>query len=375
MLATGVSVRSVPITVASYNMSFASDQGFYGDMVKSVKGKPGKNTEGGFFPSEARFLRRANSPREFWINAKNHLLAFIMDKKPHIVGLQEMNPTPGIEELCAELPPNYTSKTACVPTNGACLLTVWDKNVLGECVGEPYVADLGETVDDEGTALFVRPVPNGPPGDGGRPISIIKTTKGFVLVNLHGPNKPADSVAGAPAVRKALNLHAQKAGIARTEIQKLFVTGDFNDRAHGISNEAKLSLIGMDLTTGRAKGEGAFSCCYNWDSADTGLADMAAVEAREGGKIPKSLDELAAIAKYKFTGDYCLGSSVSQPLTIVPSPVDENGASIASDHELVYAVFNTTMQGGKRSKGRRSTRKAKAKKSKQAKKSKASRKH
>ena len=76
-----------PIVVGTYNMSWASDQG----NNDPVRGK-----------SEALFLQAVNenNKREFWNNAKDHLMQFIKEKKPLAVGLQEMNvPLSQIEKL------------------------------------------------------------------------------------------------------------------------------------------------------------------------------------------------------------------------------------------------------------------------------------
>jgi hypothetical protein len=61
-----------------------------------------------------------------------------------------------------------------------------------------------------------------------------------------------------------------------------------------------------------------------------------------------------AEANYVYTGDYILAAEgVVTPVVAVPSPQDEEGASVASDHMMVYAVLNMPLQGGKRRKTRK----------------------
>ena len=87
------------------------------------------------------------------------------------------------------------------------------------------------------------------------------------------------------------------------------------------------------------------------------------------GKI--SLGNAGAERNYAYTGDYVLSTHFIKSVTAVKSPLDdeiniEKGASIASDHKLVYAILPMPMAGGRRK--MRKTRKSKARKSKKSRK-------
>lgn len=275
----------------------------------------------------------------------------MLNENPSAVGLQEMNEGADLSiEVISNHPfikANYNVFKACVPANSACILTLWRKD-LGE-KEKSYHADLGETPDISYGQF-----------DKGRPISIIQTTKGYVLINLHSPNKPDDSLKNnANMIRKAIAYHYNEAKLSLpVKADKVYVMGDFNDPHHAINDDMPLKLSEeITLTTGRKQEDKILSCCYNWNSC--GQPPLAK------GEASRSLGEAGALTKYIFTGDYCLGANVVYPLRIVKSPVDGFGASTASDHELVYATFQEISAGGGRKKQtRRSKNKRRSSKSK-----------
>ena len=78
------------VVIGTYNMSFYGDKGFDFNYDHYKQGI-----------SEFAFQRMIdiNNPREFWINTNYHLIKFIKEKEPAMVGLQEMNDTINYIEL------------------------------------------------------------------------------------------------------------------------------------------------------------------------------------------------------------------------------------------------------------------------------------
>jgi hypothetical protein len=82
-----------PITVVSYNMSYASDLGIN---IEQAKKNFDESVGKGFFfsPSELIFLMKyaeIGKPRSCWLKAFDYLKAEILDKKVTVIGLQELN--------------------------------------------------------------------------------------------------------------------------------------------------------------------------------------------------------------------------------------------------------------------------------------------
>lgn len=75
------------VVIGTYNMSFYGDKGFDFNYDHYKLGIP-----------EFAFQRRVikaypNNPRKFWMNTNDQLIEFIKEKKPAMIGLQEMNDT------------------------------------------------------------------------------------------------------------------------------------------------------------------------------------------------------------------------------------------------------------------------------------------
>ena len=388
-------------TIASYNMSFASDLGrvmgsekhFISDSRKRATALGLDNTD------RSSWERAAQLVRHFWTNnAENH--------HPSAIGLQEMNTSAivkvgnpqfagGDERLEAVLEGlGLEFYSANVPGNGGSptLVTVWDGAKLGERT-HVYFADLGLEpsflVENENPAVFNSHL--------GRPITIVCTKGGFTLINLHGPNISAQShTHHMEKLRAAINRHVGLF-IARDGVQinphKLFVMGDFNDPFNAINRNDAL-FIGNIPVHYNTEADGlrrVKSCCYNFNSACpegdlnlqnirhtradgliadeqecyivvndndralnqtlSGLVKTNATNTLHGQNIPEmSVGARGHLANYRFTGDYAMGVNVVESLrTYRPvEPEFQQDVSMESDHEMVYATFASPVAGGRR---------------------------
>jgi len=342
------------IKVISYNISVFSAMGFFGDTVKSTFGDPTPTTDDqkGYYPSEARFLRRATKAKEFFDNAVAHLKNQVDLLHPAAIGIQEYHDST-LNEIKTAI---GDSKYEYVPFakdifNKARTLTIFDRGIFGT-KGEVYESDLGLTQRADSSYLFkpyfseIRDAIKGdirfaenPPGDSGRPISIIKTSNGYFLMNFQGPNRPRlanPSVDVGPLLKEALQIHLTEAEkiLGTIDVQKLIIMCDSNDRAHSI---IPLMLNGVEFTDGHDKESGAKSCCYNIDSCGI---DKDGDPGFQGPSVVESMGEFGRESKYIYTGDYVLSPNIVKSVEAVDSPTHEtDGASKASDHKLVYATI------------------------------------
>jgi hypothetical protein len=279
-----------------------------------------------------------------------------------VIGIQEFHP-PTFGTIMGRLRAMNPNLQACPFTkkikNDAAILTIWDESKLGRLILQ-YHEDIGGTkiageADGDGKPVEVDLFPGGAEGgDGGRPISIIVTDKGFVIMNFHGINRPRlapSPVDVAPLLQQAIEIHARKAGILEMDLRKLIITCDSNDRGHLFSEEDGLILKGLKFHDGHPRAGGAKSCCYNYDSCNLAFPG-------DEGPIPKTMGRLGAEANYSYTGDYVLGVKMAVPVQVIPSPRNpETGESIASDHALVFGVVNVPTSGGKSRRNRNKNRK------------------
>ena len=334
---------------------------FFGNTVKSSISDPTPVSDDsqGYYPSEARFLRRATVENKFFDNAVNHLSNQVRELKPSFIGIQEYydKTLEQIQGVIRAANPNADYEF--VPFqmdifNKARTLTIFDKNVFGPKT-KLYEADLGLTKRSNDENIFVISLT---PGDKGRPITIIKTEKGFFLMNFHGPNRPRLNLQGQPTnvevsilLKEALQIHITEAEktLGPIDTTKLIITCDSNDRAHGINTENPLKLNNTNFHDGHEKEDGAKSCCYNLDSCgiDTPSTEI------------KTMGEDGAESKYIYTGDYVLATNFEIPVTAIDSPQNIDGASEASDHKLVYAKITITDQLSGGSRKRKSTKSSK----------------
>ena len=358
-------------TIASYNMSFASDMGKIMGSEKhfilnglTELGEVGKNQ------------------RKLWENAREFVFRFFTEvPTASACGLQEMNvrekvPTAGgiegIKEQLSTIPDlAFFECVTTTPHGSPTVLTIWNTAKLGD-VTSKFCGDLGEF---PGYAALG-------PQHKGRPISIIHTTNGVTLVNLHAPNVPSDSLKGSPILREAITATIARCGFAdRIDPKKLFIMGDFNDPYNAIRSSQPLVIGGMPLNHSTSDVK-TLSCCYNFNSScpdslynptpeevtrdfDGRMLTASPMECfinrskdnkddnEELSGNPKRMGDRGLLSNYKFTGDYVLGLDISAPLSIwrpVPRPI-----SMESDHEMVMATFRVPASGGGR-RGRKTQR-------------------
>lgn len=346
------------INVISYNISVFSAMGFFGDTVKSTFGPPTPSADvvKGYYPSEARFLRRATKANEFFDNAIGHLAKNVDELDAKLIGIQEYNDETLQQYRTALDKPDSGREYEYVPFtkdifNNAKLLTIFDKKTFGEKEGV-YEADLGLTQLLNGVYIFkpfyteIKEAKEtdprfsaNPPGDSGRPISIIKTKKGYFLMNFQGPNRlrlanPYIDV--GPLLRDALQIHFRNAEQqwGKIDTNKLIITCDSNDKKHKL---IPLHFKHVEFTDGHNGKDGAISCCYNIDSCGI---DKEGDAGFQGPTVVQSMDKFGLESKYIYTGDYVLASHIVRPVEAVDSPVGKDGASNASDHKLVYATVS-----------------------------------
>lgn len=353
--------------VISYNMSVFSAMG-------------DKET---LHASEYSFLRRAEvtpgQPTDFFMNALKDLSSTATRIQAKVIGIQEFHP-PTLDMIMGKLNTMGKFKYHAFSKeimNKAAVLTIWDTE-LGDIEGEPYQQDLifrpdGTLIEGLGLAIKKQLSPTVIlPMDEGRPISIIKTTKGYTLINFHGINRPKYKPDGTEtfldnsAILKTLIAeHCKHANVGQMDPNKIIIMCDSNDREHGINRanplmiETKGGLVRFH--DGNYPRDGAVSCCYNWDSCGVKpnvIPEPAKSTKPFPGKL--SLDATGAEKEYKYTGDYILSANFITPVTAEESNVDPTGASISSDHKLVYAILPMPMAGGRRK--MRKTRKSKERK-------------
>ena len=357
-------------TIASYNMSFASDQG-------AVIG------------SEKHFIINGTTDedkRVLWKNAANFVLHFWQNiPTASAIGLQEMNirelikaKNPefngGLESLIELLEPipnlEWKSCSVDTPFGKPSLLTIWNKTKMGE-FANIYSTDLG--LDENYSSLN--------PKQTGRPLSIVGTSLGYVLINLHGPNVPCDSLLGCPLLRNSIQFHLseyEKKYLDGSNIRadKIFIMGDFNDLHNGIKFSKPL-ILNKSPFIHSSSDKKTLSCCYNFNSTCGDDLFNKKEEIVVNGELvasPKecfinrgpnleqneelkgkarSLGERGLLANYKFTGDYCIGNNLKTTLSIYRP--NANPISMESDHEMVIATFLTASTGGKRTRKQKRT--------------------
>lgn len=328
-------------TIGTYNMSFMSD------LTAPIGPKMAFASEGAFL---ARLYGDEPGRRSFWENAKGLLRSFIIDESPCAIGLQEINKTEGtntgsdaIDQMLLEFP-NYKQICRNVPTNNAGVSIIFNTETLGD--------DVESVIIDN-------------PNQAGRPILMVLTSGGYLLISIHGAQNPGlrlnQTAFNEYMINNNKNTIESKASefIQGKNISQIFIMGDFNDRYDAIKN---ININGMTATY---SGTAPKSCCYNWDSSceDADLEDggfsckePASMKNATGMKI--SLDARGATKNYKYAGDKVFGLNPSSDMVIYrPSP-HADGISKESDHELIYASFGVNSNRNKvNNSGGRRTRK------------------
>ena len=299
---------------------------------------------------------------DFFLNAVTHLHSNASDAA--VIGIQEYHP-PTRSLIMAGFAGYECHEFSHSINNDAKVFTIWKPAILGKKIWA-YDWDLpvkyGESYDKSEGNLIDPAAPGGK--DLGRPISIVFTDKGYFLLNFHGVNVPQSSGKDNSVLRKLIQYHVEKAfELASVKIKftgidanRMIIMCDSNDRSHLINSDTPLELkiMGTNYTfhDGRKSSEGIVSCCYNWDSCGM---------LKEPENNKESLGADGAESKYKFSGDYVLGT---HPISLkaVDSPTDHDGASTASDHKLVICEVkipdtespaSIKVDGGRRFKTRR----------------------
>lgn len=324
------------VTIASYNMSFATGLGL----------KIGSEKK---FIHDALHREKLDDPKELFENSLKMLKTFFEEKKPDFVGLQEVNDTDFspkamgtrnvVNYLCLENSDyEYFIYGQQYENVKPTIMMFWNKKKLGKAV-KSYGGELG--CDEECEENNYNAAQST-----GRPIQMVVTDKDFVLINLHGPNSKKQSMDKMPFLTKKINEFITT-NIKIKNFSKVFIVGDFND-PYGFYGKQGLELSSFPGITLRSRKspeqERILSCCYNYDSADTqlGMYDEGVLTGKPGKFDEKmySLDEIkerGQISTYLFEGDYCLGFTVKKNLSMWRKSLDV--FSKESDHELVWAEF------------------------------------
>ena len=252
-----MTVNTIKHVIATYNMSFASDQNLDPDRADVYE------SEGAFT------LQNAQNTRAFWLEALELIKHFWENENnASVMGLQEMNKDIGAKDVETAMGKinNKKNKHIKVVTEEVttkfgkpAVTIIWDSEKLGDIKDGPYIADLiGE----------YKEVKANPPG--GRPIIIIYTTKGYLLINCHGQNIPDASKKTMKDFREQLNVHINKFlkdNISDINPSKVFLMGDLNDRYDAINDGILITLNNGKQFKLSYKGDAPKSCCHNWDSS------------------------------------------------------------------------------------------------------------
>jgi hypothetical protein len=356
------------ITVGTFNMSFAGDLGL------NPRRADARESEAAFHLSNPAFSAGPDvKSRNFWINATKFVEQFLALPNFGALGLQEMNMTTTNESGTGHIE-YIVSKYSDIRCKAeeivagsvkTSLMILWNSKLMGE-LNKSYSADLTykhtEVPKPDGTLVT----------QSGRPIVMVLTTNGYLLINVHGPNVPDASKATMKDFKDAIQQHVSNfMGDTPIKNGKIFLMGDLNDRYDAIQ------LI--ELTFGGAKhnltynGKAPYSCCHNWDSSCSGTELEPVypigrpVEGNPIGtcKVPKDeagnpytlaglgtrylMNGEGNLANYRYMGDKVFGEIPASDIRLfIQEP--ERIASKESDHEPVAAEFKTpsVMIGGRR---------------------------
>ncbi len=327
------------ITVASYNMSFMSDKGF-------------KSSDRNW-SSEGAFLSRLDpaGSRDYWLNALELLNDFMKKHNDCIIGLQELNQTE----------PNSKQGSDAINT------------MLQQHDGYIQVGNFVEAKDDTpGLSIIYNEKIFGKVikkqiydlvKGKGRPRLFVLTEKGYLFINIHG-NQDAKKTTEKDVFNRVIirdNVNNLKRDLNDflinediTKIEGIFLMGDFNDRYDAIKD-----IEILPNRTLKYKGDAPKSCCYNWDSSCSlkrynefdlkygycnkpdkdVMFDESQID-KENNPIKKSMnDNEGAKLNYKYRGDKVFGENPFTEIKIF----DNTNTKISeeSDHQMVYAVYNT----------------------------------
>jgi hypothetical protein len=354
-------MTSLKHTIATYNMSFAGDLGL-------------DPRRAGVFESEGAFhlSNDTGNPRQYWTNALEIVTKFWKEvPSASVMGLQEINKTaPGtstgsaiiessVREVVAFDIEIVTEEVVINPNVKPALTIIWNSSKLGE-ESNRAISDLDYIPGDEAVEEITKPNGTKEKKSGkqtGRPILMVMTNKGYLLINCHAPNHAELSGKTLADFRSALEqkVSAFLDGKAVSN-DKIFLMGDFNDRYDALQE------ITLSVGVLKYQGKAPLSCCHNWDSSCTDSRYRALeIPGREnvGTCDPQGqtlagpgqrtlMGEEGNIENYRYYGDKVFGAKPLEDIQIYPP--GRTGASKESDHEMVIATFETAISGGYRKK-------------------------
>ena len=365
------SPRNILHTVGTYNMSFASDLGL----------DPNRSS---VYESEASFLLSNDSgdPRKFWKNSLDNVIyfwkskTFLKDHKPSFLGLQEINKTSigsttgsdAIRQKLKEIDPNISMITEEIDSGKSkpALCCIWDSKKLGQMVKTEISKFNYVPIIERQFTLKLTP-------DNGRPVLMVYTDKGYLLIVLHAPNNDDLALHNLLDFRKNLNDKIYNfSKNLKLYSDRIFISGDFNDKYDAIQN-LHLTLQHQNFTL-KYKGTAPKSCCHNWDSSCsesryTTLTDLPGREGRQTiGTCTVPIDPTTQkpyplagsgkrhlmgpegdIRNYRYYGDKVFGANPLHNITTmkyidyIRPHISNTSHSEQSDHEMVVCTFLTRL--------------------------------
>jgi len=363
-------------------MSFAGDAGLDPTREKVYE------SEGAFHLSN-----KTGDLRSFWKNALGIVIDF-WTRVPNasVMGLQEMNNTvdgtrTGSAEVESAVKATVASRSSpfkvgfvtmevITPVSKPALMLIWNASKLG-VESKRAISDLDYVPGEEAVEEIDKSDGSKVKKSGkqsGRPILMVMTKGGYLLINCHAPNHAELSAKTLADLRAALNSKISEfVGNEVISEDKIFLMGDFNDRYDALQ---RVSLSVGDSTYNlKYNGKAPLSCCHNWDSSCTESRYKALpIAGREkvgtcdpegqplAGPGPRKLMEIEGnIENYRYYGDKVFGANPVDNIQMYPS--GRQGPSTESDHEMVIATFETVTTGGRNKNKQRKTQKKSRRKS------------
>jgi hypothetical protein len=373
------------VAVASYNMSFMSDEN--------------KSPEDTDFASEATFLfsnkewvnannvinmgevNNADARRNYWNNAKDLLEKFIREQHRNklscVIGLQEMN-----EGLKGSDTGSDAIDTMLETLNNTLKTTQYEQIVRTTTKGELTLAI--SIIYDTNKFGKPREIQDGKPAyvwdiiAKGRPRMLIITENNDVFITMHGAQDPKLGKnkenfnkyiedENKINVQEKINEILTNNGFSAENLpNNIFLMSDLNDRYDAIK---EFDILGQKINYG---GLAPLSCCHNWDSSCTderykkfdesygtcdddkdkyNILSKESLKDENGNPIIKKGKEIylklpmpneeGHTKNYRYRGDKVFGitDENDKPEIKIYRGKGKDGLSVESDHELVYAIF------------------------------------
>ena len=366
--------------VGTYNMSFYSDKDF-----DPTNTNPAAQHILATVASERAFhmSNTTGNWRQYWLNALNIVQQFWQQPNASVLGLQEMTFTPpgspsgtaAVQDMLSRLNPALRMVVGEVKETGqgknanVSICITWNSAKLGDVLNPSSSAYYVETkpMQQQGQSSQTNPflidldysVPQGSNSQNGRPMLILLTTQGYLLVCLHAPNHEFLSERNLDELRAAIKTNIatfmQLNNVQQVDPTKIFIMGDFNDRYDALQSINSMSDVML-----RYQGKAPLSCCHNWDSScslrrfeakeqlpnrqgrsDIGTCNITKPDGTKyalvGNNPRDRMGSEGDIRNYKYYGDKVFGYSPVGPLSLFPP--GRTGPSTESDHEMVVGLF------------------------------------